>query len=266
MDTTRELVRMANQIASYFQSYPQDEAVTETAGHIRAFWEPRMRQRRRGDAGPRAGRRRPQPVPGGAVRHDRRRLPRRPGPAGGGVRRRLPAHPLPGSGVFARGGGTAGRPAHRDPADGRGRHRSGGGPAAGAGAQGRAHPGQRLADRRRGLPRHGPWRPLPGDLQQPDHLGRHLGDPALPAPGLLPGHPRRPAAGGAARRQPARPVAADRRRARRGLREGPATLCPHRAIMPVWVSLRSRIVLDRYDFRCLMLAQRTDASGRRPNR
>ncbi|QCO16889.1 formate dehydrogenase (plasmid) [Azospirillum brasilense] len=45
MDTTRELVRMANQIASYFQSYPQDEAVTETAGHIRAFWEPRMRQR-----------------------------------------------------------------------------------------------------------------------------------------------------------------------------------------------------------------------------
>ncbi|KAA0683871.1 formate dehydrogenase subunit delta [Roseomonas genomospecies 6] len=45
MDTTRELIRMANQIAGYFQSYPQDEAVTETAGHIRAFWEPRMRQR-----------------------------------------------------------------------------------------------------------------------------------------------------------------------------------------------------------------------------
>ncbi|MDQ2102731.1 formate dehydrogenase subunit delta [Azospirillum isscasi] len=45
MDTTREIIRMANQIAGYFQSYPQDEAVTETAGHIRTFWEPRMRQR-----------------------------------------------------------------------------------------------------------------------------------------------------------------------------------------------------------------------------
>ena len=45
MDTTREIVRMANQIAGYFQSYPRDEAVTETAGHIRSFWEPRMRQR-----------------------------------------------------------------------------------------------------------------------------------------------------------------------------------------------------------------------------
>ena len=28
-----------------FAAYPRDEAVTETAGHIRAFWEPRMRQR-----------------------------------------------------------------------------------------------------------------------------------------------------------------------------------------------------------------------------
>lgn len=44
-DPVRDLVRMANQIAGYFQSYPQEEAVTETAGHIRSFWEPRMRQR-----------------------------------------------------------------------------------------------------------------------------------------------------------------------------------------------------------------------------
>lgn len=43
MDSTQELVRMANQIASYFAAYPKDEAVKETADHIRAFWEPRMR-------------------------------------------------------------------------------------------------------------------------------------------------------------------------------------------------------------------------------
>jgi len=41
---TEDLVRMANQIAGFFQSYPREEAVTETAGHIRSFWEPRMRQ------------------------------------------------------------------------------------------------------------------------------------------------------------------------------------------------------------------------------
>ncbi|UEM19128.1 formate dehydrogenase subunit delta [Skermanella mucosa] len=42
---TKELVRMANQIAGFFQSYPRDEAVAETAAHIRSFWEPRMRSR-----------------------------------------------------------------------------------------------------------------------------------------------------------------------------------------------------------------------------
>jgi formate dehydrogenase subunit delta len=41
---TSELLRMANQIAGYFQSYPRDEAVTETAAHIRSFWDPRMRK------------------------------------------------------------------------------------------------------------------------------------------------------------------------------------------------------------------------------
>jgi formate dehydrogenase subunit delta len=39
----QELVRMANQIAGFFQSYPHDEAVKETAEHIKKFWEPRMR-------------------------------------------------------------------------------------------------------------------------------------------------------------------------------------------------------------------------------
>ncbi|WP_114392770.1 formate dehydrogenase subunit delta [Oleisolibacter albus] len=38
-----ELVRMANQIASYFGAYPEAEAVPEIASHIRSFWDPRMR-------------------------------------------------------------------------------------------------------------------------------------------------------------------------------------------------------------------------------
>jgi len=40
---THELVRMANQIADYYQAYPQDEAVAGIAAHIRSFWDPRMR-------------------------------------------------------------------------------------------------------------------------------------------------------------------------------------------------------------------------------
>ena len=38
------IVRMANQIASFYKSYPHDEAVKETADHINRFWEPRMRR------------------------------------------------------------------------------------------------------------------------------------------------------------------------------------------------------------------------------
>lgn len=41
--TTADLVRMANQIADFFRSYPQDEAVAGVAAHIRGFWDPRMR-------------------------------------------------------------------------------------------------------------------------------------------------------------------------------------------------------------------------------
>ncbi|HTH96297.1 MAG TPA: formate dehydrogenase subunit delta [Stellaceae bacterium] len=37
-----KLVRMANQIAAYFQSYPHDEAVEGVSEHLRKFWEPRM--------------------------------------------------------------------------------------------------------------------------------------------------------------------------------------------------------------------------------
>jgi len=39
----RDLVRMANQIAAFFDAYPVEVAVKETAGHMRNFWEPRMR-------------------------------------------------------------------------------------------------------------------------------------------------------------------------------------------------------------------------------
>ena len=41
---TRDMVRMANQIADYFRAYPEDVAVKEVAGHIKSFWEPRMRK------------------------------------------------------------------------------------------------------------------------------------------------------------------------------------------------------------------------------
>ena len=38
------LIMMANQIADFFQSYPEAEAVEGIASHIRKFWDPRMRQ------------------------------------------------------------------------------------------------------------------------------------------------------------------------------------------------------------------------------
>lgn len=41
---TRDMVRMANQIAAFFKGYGHDEAVKETAYHINAFWESRMRR------------------------------------------------------------------------------------------------------------------------------------------------------------------------------------------------------------------------------
>jgi formate dehydrogenase subunit delta len=38
------LVTMANQIADFFQSYPEAEAVEGVLTHIKKFWDPRMRQ------------------------------------------------------------------------------------------------------------------------------------------------------------------------------------------------------------------------------
>ena len=41
---TDTIVRMANQIASFFGALPRDEALAGFAGHIRDFWDPRMRE------------------------------------------------------------------------------------------------------------------------------------------------------------------------------------------------------------------------------
>lgn len=37
-----KLLRMANQIATFFRSYPEEEAVAGVQNHITAFWTPRM--------------------------------------------------------------------------------------------------------------------------------------------------------------------------------------------------------------------------------
>ncbi len=38
-----ELIRMVNQIAAFFEPYPEDEAIRGIAEHIEQFWEARMR-------------------------------------------------------------------------------------------------------------------------------------------------------------------------------------------------------------------------------
>ena len=42
--TNEDIVRMANQIAAFFSAYPHDEAVGGVSGHIKDFWEPRMKK------------------------------------------------------------------------------------------------------------------------------------------------------------------------------------------------------------------------------
>lgn len=42
--TKEKLVRMANQIATFFHSKPREEGITGVAEHINKFWEPRMRR------------------------------------------------------------------------------------------------------------------------------------------------------------------------------------------------------------------------------
>ena len=42
---TQNLVKMANQIGDFFESYPdRAEASGEIANHLQKFWEPRMRR------------------------------------------------------------------------------------------------------------------------------------------------------------------------------------------------------------------------------
>jgi len=40
---SEDIVRMANQIASFFAPFPREEALAGIAGHIHDFWDPRMR-------------------------------------------------------------------------------------------------------------------------------------------------------------------------------------------------------------------------------
>jgi formate dehydrogenase subunit delta len=35
---------MANQVAMFFASYPEAEAIDGTASHLKSFWDPRMRR------------------------------------------------------------------------------------------------------------------------------------------------------------------------------------------------------------------------------
>ena len=42
---TQNLIKMANQIGDFFGAWPdQDQARAEVAGHLRRFWDPRMRR------------------------------------------------------------------------------------------------------------------------------------------------------------------------------------------------------------------------------
>ncbi|MGW9332972.1 formate dehydrogenase subunit delta [Bosea sp. NPDC055594] len=43
-DPLAKLARMANQIAEFFQAYPEAEAVEAIADHINQFWTRRMRE------------------------------------------------------------------------------------------------------------------------------------------------------------------------------------------------------------------------------
>ena len=42
--TAEKLVRMANQIAAFFKSYPEEDAIAGVHDHILAFWSPVMRR------------------------------------------------------------------------------------------------------------------------------------------------------------------------------------------------------------------------------
>ena len=39
-----DLVRMVNQIADFFDAYPEPEAISGVTEHLRKFWDPAMRR------------------------------------------------------------------------------------------------------------------------------------------------------------------------------------------------------------------------------
>ncbi len=45
MNQDDKLIRMANQIAGFFRSYPDDQARTGIHDHLASFWTPKMRDR-----------------------------------------------------------------------------------------------------------------------------------------------------------------------------------------------------------------------------
>jgi formate dehydrogenase subunit delta len=40
----RDMIRMTNQIAAFFEAYPRADALEGIAKHIKNFWDPRMRK------------------------------------------------------------------------------------------------------------------------------------------------------------------------------------------------------------------------------
>ena len=40
----RDMIRMVNQIAAFFEAYPRADALKGIANHVRKFWDPRMRK------------------------------------------------------------------------------------------------------------------------------------------------------------------------------------------------------------------------------
>jgi formate dehydrogenase subunit delta len=42
--SSNDIIRMANDISHFFAAYPHDEAVAGVQGHIKDYWEPRMKK------------------------------------------------------------------------------------------------------------------------------------------------------------------------------------------------------------------------------
>jgi formate dehydrogenase subunit delta len=40
----RDMIRMTNQIAAFFEAYPRADAIEGIAKHVKSFWDPRMRK------------------------------------------------------------------------------------------------------------------------------------------------------------------------------------------------------------------------------